>query len=97
MTGVKQGPAGVAVLCDLQGTVLEIVRDELEFGERLAVGRSFADIAEGESLQKAQLFLASLRYQGAAFDWELNVDLGGRIGILNFAGGRVGERTLIVG
>src|SRR6185369_12317391 len=44
-----------------------------------------------------KLFLASLRYQGAAFDWELNVDLGGRTGILNFAGGRVGERTLIVG
>jgi two-component system, OmpR family, sensor kinase len=94
---VAERSAGIALLCDAQGTVLEVVRDELGLGERLTPGQSFADIADGESLEKARLFLATLRYQGAAFDWELNVDLGERISVLHFAGGRIGERTLIVG
>ena len=94
---VAERSAGIALLCDAQGIVLEVVRDELGLGERLVPGQSFTDIADGESLEKARLFLATLRYQGAAFDWELNVDLGERISVLHFAGGRIGERTLIVG
>jgi two-component system, OmpR family, sensor kinase len=90
-------PAGIALLCDAQGTILEVVRDELGLGERLAPGQSFTDIPDSESREKAGLFLATIRYQGAAFDWELNVDLGERLGVLHFAGGRTGERLLIVG
>src|SRR5689334_20521323 len=89
--------AGIALLCDAQGVVLEVVRNELDLGDRLAQGRPFTDIVDDESLEKARLFLSTLRYQGAAFNWELNVEQDGRILTLHFAGGRVGERTLIVG
>jgi signal transduction histidine kinase len=85
------------LLCDAQGVVLEVVRNELDLGDRLAPGRPFTDIIDDESLEKARLFLSTLRYQGAAFNWELNGELDGRILTLHFAGGRVGERTLIVG
>jgi two-component system, OmpR family, sensor kinase len=97
VTDILEQPAGIALMCDLQGAVIEVVRDELGLGDRLAPGRAFTEIADDESQEKARLFLATLRFQGAAFDWELNVGLGGRTSTLHFAGGRMGERALIVG
>ncbi|HEX8560430.1 MAG TPA: HAMP domain-containing sensor histidine kinase [Pyrinomonadaceae bacterium] len=80
--------AGVALACDRDGFVREVVSDGLGLAERLAPGRRFAEVCDAGCADKAEAFFAELRRSGAAFGWELVVrDGGGRLVPLHFAGG----------
>lgn len=87
---------GLACLCDADGTIVQVIRDDLGIGERLAPGQLFARLVERGSLIKALNFLTELKTRGAVFDWELNVPLGERVVTLHFAGGATGAHFLIV-
>jgi signal transduction histidine kinase len=92
----KRAP-GVAVVCDLEGNVLEVIRDDLGFAESDVQGRPFALLVDRASLGKALSLLVELRAQGAVFGWELNVPLGGQVTTLHFAGAANDDWLLIVG
>ncbi|MFW6097821.1 MAG: sensor histidine kinase [Chloroflexota bacterium] len=88
--------SGLALLCDQDGVILRVLRDELGAGGEQLVGRPLTRVVDEGSVRKALSFLIALRQQEAVFDWELNVPIGGAIQTLHFAGGAVGGRLLIV-
>jgi PAS domain S-box-containing protein len=89
--------AGIALLCDTEGRVLEILGDQSGLSERFAPGRRFtAGLAAG-NLAKGLSFLHEIRSRQSACDWELQV--GGENGpcfTLSFNGCIVGGRLLIL-
>jgi signal transduction histidine kinase len=84
---------GIALLCDVQGTIQHVIRDELNLGDRIAPGRSFTLVVDRASFKKALNFLVTLREQKAVFDWEMNITLDGpernETVTLHFAGGLI--------
>lgn len=86
---------GLALLCDDDGLVLDVVRDDLGLGAEI-VGRLFTLVVDRGSMSKALSFLTELREEGAAFNWELNIPLQGEVQTLHVAGSRVDEKILVV-
>ncbi|MBN1581735.1 MAG: HAMP domain-containing histidine kinase [Anaerolineae bacterium] len=89
--------AGIVLLCDLDGLVRQVIRNDLSIADQLAPGRSFALAVDRASLAKALSFMVELRANGAVFDWAMNVPTDGEITTLHFAGIATGDSLLIVG
>lgn len=89
-------PHGVALLCDAQGLVLQVLRNDLDLPD-IVQGQLFLRLIEPASWSKALTLLTEIKAQGAVFDWELNVTRMDRISTLYFAGGMVSDRILLVG
>ncbi len=89
-------PHGVALLCDAQGLVLQVLRNDLDLPD-VVQGQLFLRLIEPASWSKALTLLTEIKAQGAVFDWELNVTRMDRISTLYFAGGMVSDRILLVG
>ena len=87
----------IALICDQQGNLEKIIRDDLELLESTTDIKRFPELLSSESRQKAERFLATLRKEMALSGWELVIDLRGRLKTMYFAGGAVGKRLLIVG
>lgn len=88
--------SGLALLCDADGNITQIIRDDLRLGARIAPGQPFVRLIERGSLVKTLNFLTELKTRGAAFDWELNVPVADQILTLHFTGGAIGAQFLIV-
>jgi len=79
--------AGVALACDREGLVTEVISDGLGVADDLAPGRRFDELCDADCGTKAEAFLEELRRHGAAFGWELVVrGRGGELRALHFAG-----------
>ena len=88
-------PSGVVgLLCDGEGTILEILRDEVA---DLRPGGSLLDLMDAQSRAKALHFLGALREGRADAEWEMNVRASGAVFPMVFAGGAEGGRLLVVG
>lgn len=86
---------GLAIICDADGIVEEVIRDELGVSEGM-LGRPFTLLVERGSLSKALTFVDKLRREGALVDWEMNVSRGEETVTLHFAGDVVDNHMLIV-
>jgi len=85
--GVAARAAGVALACDPEGVVTEVVSDGLGVAAHLAPGSRFAELCDADCGDKAEAFLEELRRQGGAYGWELVVrDVEGGLQTLHFAG-----------
>lgn len=93
---MREGSTGVALLCDPQGTVSEVVRDGLGIAAAQAVGRPLTSLVDPACADKAAAFLRALRSQQAAFNWEMNVPVEGRVLPLHFAGAAADGGYLVV-
>jgi signal transduction histidine kinase len=89
------GQDGIALLCDRNGKILEIVCDTLEL-DGLGAGRHLTEVVDEGSAEKAHHFLASLREGEAAFDWELNACADDGIITLRFAGVVLANRIWVL-
>jgi len=87
---------GIAMLCDEEGVVVTVLRDALDLGEALTPGVLFTRLVDRASLSKALSFLVTLKAQGAAFNWELNLPRDGQMVTLHFAGGRSDDGLLLI-
>lgn len=88
-------PRGLALLCGHDGTVQQVLRDDLGLlGD--VVGRRVTTIVDPSSHEKAQRFLGEASKTGAAFDWELGVPGEGAIRLLHFAASVTGANTMVV-
>lgn len=87
---------GLALLCDADGNIAHIVRDDLGVRTHIALGQPLVRLVERGSLVKALNFLTELRTRHAVFDWEMNVALDDQIVTLHFAGGKINAHFLIV-
>ena len=90
---------GIALVCDRQGAVHEIVRDDfgLTRGVQAGSAATFASLLDALSRDKAAAFFEHILREGAAFNWEINVALAGVIEPLFFAGGLAGQSILLMG
>ncbi|MDS4069714.1 MAG: ATP-binding protein [Candidatus Competibacter sp.] len=87
---------GIALICDLQGRVREIIRDSLDLGPRLPPGTPIVELADAGNQEKAQHFLDVIHSTGAALGWEINVLLEGGLVPLHWGGGVNDERLVVV-
>ena len=91
-------PVGIALLCDSDGRILEIVGEQLGLTVRFPTGRFFSSCLASGSLVKSLGFLQEIRERHAAFEWELQVESeNGRVLTLCFDGCIVDRRLLILG
>jgi signal transduction histidine kinase len=88
--------AGIALLCDARGLLQQVLHDSLGIASAAQVGRPFTQLVDPAGLGKALSFLADLRAQGAAFDWELTVSAADGIQVLHFTGVVADSKLLIV-
>jgi two-component system, OmpR family, sensor kinase len=92
------GPAGIALACDMEGRVLEILSDQLGASNHFPTGRLFSSGFAPGSMAKSLSFLQELRASQAAFEWELQVAAeSGTVSMLCFDGCIADGRLLILG
>jgi len=88
---------GAVLLCDNDGNVVQVIRDELGLAGRASPGRPVSLVVDRGDLSKALNFLVALQERGAVLDWELNVPIAGQVTTLHVAGVAADEQMLIVG
>ncbi|HEY0079595.1 MAG TPA: HAMP domain-containing sensor histidine kinase [Pyrinomonadaceae bacterium] len=97
MTTVRtEGIAAIALLCDINGIVGQILYDGLGV-EQIVLGQPFESALDFGSLEKGRAFLDMVRAKGAAFDWEMNLAVGERLRSIHFSGHVTCEGIFIVG
>ena len=89
--------AGMALLCNAEGTILDVIHDNFGRGECNIQGQTFPLLVDPASFQKALSFLVEIRAGGTVFDWEMNLPLGGTITTLYFTGLTLDDNLLILG
>lgn len=93
---VDQAPTGFALRCDLGGTILEVIRNDL--GVRgLIPGQPLRTAVDPSSRIKLLNFLMVLIEKGAAFDWEINVPRDGKQATFSLAGVVDKESLMVIG
>ena len=95
-TTQREDVAGLAVLCDAEGVVRQVLYDGLD-AVPLEPGRPFESALDCASDVKCRAFLDTLRAKGAAYDWEMNVPAGGRLRSLRFSGSMTADGIFIAG
>lgn len=89
---------GLAVACDSEGRITEIVSDGLDLAAHVRAGERLLALFDAACADKVEAFLEELRRRGAVFDWELvTCDADGRLSALHFAGAMKGSGYLVVG
>ncbi len=79
----------VGLLCNVDGNVRLIIRDDWRTAPETS--DSVFSMVNQDSTQKAQNFLASVRMQGAAYTWELELARTDLLAKLYFVGCRSGD------
>jgi PAS domain S-box-containing protein len=97
MSDQTQRMQGIALLCDRNGEIQRILRDDLDLAEHIEVGQSFTALFPPWQQESAQQFIAEIQSHKAALDRELALRLGERTAHLYLAGGAVNDAILIVG
>lgn len=87
---------GIALLCDPQGMILQILRNDL-VGVEAAAGHLFPRLVDQASRFKALNFLNEINTSKTALDWELNILIENVPTSFHFSGGKLEEQVLIVG
>ncbi|MEX2672769.1 MAG: GGDEF domain-containing protein [Phycisphaeraceae bacterium] len=88
---------GIAIICDTQGGVRQILRDDLNLVAPPQPIANFTTLFDRASSAKAAQFLAAVIAQGAAFDWQLNACLKNRMTMLHFFGSASDTGLLLLG
>jgi C4-dicarboxylate-specific signal transduction histidine kinase len=88
---------GLALLCDDEGVVRRVLRDDFHDGASIAEGAMLAEIFDAGCQQKVTALLAEIQERMAALDWELDLRTDGALTPLYVAGGFVQGQILIVG
>ena len=88
---------GIAIVCDADGQITQILLDDRKILGNKVLGRSFAAIFDRGSLVKALNFVTEIKSHRAAFDWQLSLLIGNEISVLNFSGILFQQGFLIVG
>lgn len=86
---------GIALVCDEQGIILKVIRDELSVGDAIKPGQMLVQLVDRGSIAKTLNFLVELKSNEAAFDWEINVPISGEVKPVHFGGAVVQDLLLI--
>jgi signal transduction histidine kinase len=89
--------AAVALLCRSNGTLTEVIYDEIGLPPRFAPGSDFTALVVASNLRKATRFLRTIQASRSALDWELNVKLPHGVTSLFFSGCVTDGGLVIIG
>ncbi len=87
---------GLALLCDANGTVLQVLRADLDLVPAPAAGVALAAMVLPESRGTVAQLFDAVRASGAAYAWELSVQSAGQIRTLHVAAGTSDSGVLVV-
>ncbi|WNQ12842.1 ATP-binding protein [Paenibacillus aurantius] len=87
----------ISLLCDHDGRIAHIIRDDLNLSGKLDPTRGVHSIMDEMNSLKFKEFLKEVRENKAIFNWELNINLGERTELFYFNGGLFEENILVVG
>ena len=76
---------GIALVCGHDGVIRSVLHDDLCLNGANACGRQLSTIVDASNTDKATSFLAEAVARGAAFDWELSVNVDGATQVVHFA------------
>ena len=93
---VPMPAAGLALLCNPDGTLRCLLRDDVGLREAFVPGRTFTSILDLGSFHKGLDFFATLRAQQAVDDWELQILLGSKPHTMHVLGRVTPDGLLIV-
>jgi len=88
---------GIALVCDSQGYVIDLWRDDVGLDEDNPIGKLFVNLIDKGSRKKALNFIYEIRSQNVAFDYQLNLSLNGEIKTLTFVGVQLKNELLVLG
>lgn len=98
MSGAVSAAPGIALLCDTDGSILNILGDPLGLANFFPLGRAFNSCLDPGSADKSLAFLQQVRTGQAAFNWELHIAAGsGLFHTFCFSGCVIEGRLLILG
>ncbi len=98
MTPDSASISGVAVWCDLEGRILEVLHNQVGCSSCFPAGVLFSACLDPGSLAKSLDFLTEIRTRHASFEWELQTAADdGTVLTLCFDGCLVDGRMLILG
>ena len=87
---------GIALVCDHQGYVESVWRDDLGLEENNPVGKLFVNLIDGGTRKNALNFIHDTRTHKVAFDYELNLPIKGEVKSLSFLGVLLDEKILVL-
>ncbi|MEW5870032.1 MAG: HAMP domain-containing sensor histidine kinase [Chloroflexota bacterium] len=89
---------GFALLCDLHGNLVQVIRDHLGIGSSLSVGMPLTRLAARGNLAKILSFMTEIKTRKTAYDWEINVALNEQQATtLHFTGEEIADQIIVVG
>ena len=88
---------GCAFLCDLNGKIDNVLRDDFNFSEFTPKGKLFTSLIEKQSLELALNFITEIKNKNVAFDYRLNVNYKNEIRSLYFLGVSLENFLLLIG
>jgi signal transduction histidine kinase len=89
---------GIAIICDLDSNVDQVLVDQLGLADCFPIGRHFSACLDSSSVVKSLHFLSQIRAREAAFEWDLQIaPKDGPVRILCFDGCVVNDSLLILG
>jgi len=91
---IKEQERGLALICDLQGLIQRVLRNDLDLKKAVA-GQLFFSLVDPGSRMKAMNFLTKIKEHGAVLDWEMNIPYEKNVITMHFAGGQVSDSLLI--
>lgn len=92
----RSAQASLALSCARDGTIVQILRDDLGFALSAGPGARLPDIVDSGSAGKAETLIASLGERECVVGWQLNVPSGDAARPLYFAGAASDESLLIL-
>ena len=87
---------GIALVCEPNGTILEVIRDDVGILNTQASGVPVTALTSIGGSAKAGTFLDAVRRDQMVFDWELIVTVGGQPTPLHFTGGLTSDNNLLI-
>jgi diguanylate cyclase (GGDEF)-like protein/PAS domain S-box-containing protein len=93
---MPESARSLAVLCDEEGVVVEVIDARLDLLRPPCVGADLGCVVAAGSEEKLAAFLRELHDQRFAFDWEINVDTTAGVALLHFAGSQVAAGRLVI-
>jgi PAS domain S-box-containing protein len=96
MTTRPATPSGIALLCNAEGHITDLLRDDLGMADTMATGTLLTNAVKRADVPKAVSFLTKLRANGVASGWQLRIASSELTIPLALAGTRAGDHWLIV-
>jgi signal transduction histidine kinase len=96
MTNIHDNITGFALLCDDEGKLKKILKDDFRITADKKTGTLFTNIVDRESRPKAMNFLRDIKEDKAAFNYQMNIWYNDELNTFSFIGIQTKEEEIII-